>query len=316
MKIFITKPGNDLQHHEGKSNMQIRELEVVKGIYEQYGIDSVLIRTSELCETNDLDNSLVICFVSIQKFNHEFEKLVKHLENFENVHLVCVMNDPRLKFSLTNAVSDKLKISLIVNTTRSSTSYGYNVFARPSSVRVNIIEMPLWTMPSFYLHEPKAEHIAPRHTSAFYCLHFNECSYQRRKTVQDIVDAGVEVIFAGADYPDNFESKGTIESSKITEFLNGVDVVPVILEPEHITHRCLTSRVAEAIVAGCWPFIIHEESIFGNDIYSLFPNGTVAEFVAFTKMVKGVKPNRYFKDYLREQCDVLSNEFMKLCKTI
>jgi hypothetical protein len=279
--IYITKPGSTLQVVEGKSNMQLYELQVIDTICKTNKLNSELITISNLL-TKDLTGCKIVVFVTIEKFNLEFAALLDYIKdkNFKNVDVILVSNDPRLTFKYDNVSGnnfDNVSFTMVTNATRRINDYKDVTFISELAEQTKVISAPLWTMPAFYLQQQPI--VEKEVTSMFHCLHFNEMSDYRQVMLGYLhYELENDIMLVGADYPKNWNTLPTVDAKELPALLNKVMSIPVLLEYAHQYYGVITSRVSEALISNCIPYMIYDIDNLIPEEYRILHYGTVENY--------------------------------------
>lgn len=275
--VFICKPGCDLMAKEGKTNLQLRELQAFKTACFYAGVETRLITIPELLDMAlDLQGASIVCFNSAACFQDEFGKLISMISVIENIDLTLISNDCRLNFNLdtkydkviarllSHTQTGESSLRILTNATKDLESYRSIVMNWTNAELVPIYSAQLYTLPTFM--EFNGKHVDKTTNAVFTCMHFKDYSEQRQKQLIQLKEYFGENLVLSGDlsgmtiYAGETVKSVVTDTATVWQWYKPTKVTPVLLEPRYDKYGVIPNRVAEAVMCRCVPITYTERT--------------------------------------------------------
>ena len=275
---YICKPGCDFQPKEGKTNLQIRELQALQLAFNDTGTPTELVTIPYLLDKGlDLSGSAIIVFNSAKCFDAELHALLSLCSVVDEIDITCISNDCRLNFNcqdmptaplerLVKRYQDESGVTMRMFTNASIFLNDYaDIVATWFNSVIPVYFSALWTLPAFM---PGATVGQKNVKSVFACMHF--CDYSKERQLQLIKVKeyfGDDLVLTGdmsGMIVNDKEVQSVVTDTKyVWQWYKHAKTTPVLLEPNYAKFGVLPNRIAEAIACRCIPVMLCERGYYG-----------------------------------------------------
>lgn len=275
-RVHILKPGCDPNVlHAGKTNLQLRELQMLQSALQSVNIESDILTVAKLANAYEcMSGHSFIIFNSAACFNDELDSTIKLLTLLPNIQLIFVSNDCRLTFKTDNAavwlrlshrMQAKHDIRLFLLTNASAFLHDYAVKVMPTvQLALSAITMhaPLDMLPCMLQHTKQSVKTVDL---VYPCMHFCDCDESRRRAMQYLADQfGDRIVFTGdmRGLTRNGEDVPSIvtDTKDVRQWYAPAKLAPVLLEDNYAVYGVMPNRLAEAICNECIPAILVDDA--------------------------------------------------------
>lgn len=274
-KIFICKPGCDLQPKPNKTNLQIREMEALKYAFADAGGDAELTTIPDILQNGlALENCAVICFNSAKRFDDELIQLIKLASILDNIDITLVSNDVRLNFKIyegnehfvdrliKHVIEGSAHVRVLTNASIRLDEYVHEVLDWPNADAIPVYYSSLWTLPAFL---PGQKHADKVNDIVYTCMHFCDYSEQRKSELIALKTAFGDRLTLSGDMTDMIVDGKQVPSvvtdtAEVWQWYRSYRVTPVLLEPRYDYYGVMPNRVSEGIACRCIPVLLTADS--------------------------------------------------------
>lgn len=275
-KVYICKPGCNLQPKPNKTNLQIREMEAMQSALALSDVHAELVTIDYIIQHLEyMSDAKIICFNSAACFNHELSRLINACCFCQRIDLTLISNDCRLNFNVKRPADSQAitrfmrkvqsgvaSCRILTNASKSLLDYRDIVLDWPHKQLVPIYHSELWTLPSFM---PGAADNADKTVSAvFACMHFCDYSDKRKQQLVELRQYfGDKLVLTGdmsGMIVDGAEIESTVtDTATVWQWYKHAKTTPVLLEPNYDQFGVMPNRVSEAIACRCMPILSTED---------------------------------------------------------
>jgi hypothetical protein len=315
---YICKPGCYFEPKEGKTNLQIRELEALRSAFNDAGVPNELITIPQLLNKGiDIAGSAIIVFNSAKCFDDELYKLMSLCSVLDDIDITFVSNDCRLNFNYASKeafkplqrltkrfeANDGVTMRVFTNASVDLDDYA-TIIADWFPEDIPVYFSALWTLPAFM---PGANIAQKTVDSVFACMHFKDYSKERQELLVDLKMKFEDRLVLTGDMStmivNGKEVKSIVTDTKyVWQWYCNAKTTPVLLEPNYNKFGVIPNRVAEAIACRCMPVVLCI-----RDNYRLMDNLPVP-VVEDKTLLAGVMQNyinQYNEPSVQNQLDLL-----------
>jgi hypothetical protein len=270
MDVIITKIGlTNFKVTEGKSNLQLRELEFMQNALSPASTGSVSIMSiPEILSNTSPCNIAILVFQGIHANMHELYSLLDWFAEAKQSKLILVSNDIRLPFDLSGLtdifysklVARKSTMQMITNAQYNLQEY--RTLATNSIVYMPIKYVPLYTLPAFTTKPTSIIMDKPyKHVyAAMYARDYDDKRMQELLSLHKMLGDDITLL-GNFDGTDMSELTNVHDCVDMPNFMSKAMFTPVLLEEAYDKYKVMPNRISEAIMCSCIPIVVSKTGL-------------------------------------------------------
>lgn len=269
-KVHILKPGcNPDIVKEGKTNLQLRELQMLRSALQELCISADILTTADLCnDYMQMSGHQFIIFNSAKYFDDDLNSMLSIIALIPSAKLLLISNDCRLKFDtdkvqVWNKLIDRsinkhdISITLLTNATVFLDDYAKLVCPKLGEL-IPVMHLPVDMLPCWLKHSSKTSKTG---NFVYTCMHFADYDYERKQTLKLLAEHYNDDLTFTGDMEGLIVNGQQVQSivtdtKDVYQWYAPAKVALVILEKQYAKYGVMPNRLSEALMNNCCPAVL------------------------------------------------------------